>query len=764
MRQEIKESWKFHLGDVQEAYLPDYNDLSWEDVFLPHDWQINQIRNQDIPRGGSQGYFEHAGIGWYRYHFNISEDLKGKIIRILFDGVQRFSTVWLNGEKLGEQPYGYVPFQFEIQDMLHYDRENILAVRVDNSIDTGDRWYSGEGIYRKVFLCIEEPVHVQPQNIKLTTEYLGHDDWKVHAEVLFENHGDTEVAVRVPFQVKNRETGTVLSETTDEVVIQASAVCQKKIDFLLHCPPVWNIDSPNMCCFNIHLFNETLDIPFGIREIYFDGDKGFFLNRVNYKLKGVNLHHDCGCVGAAVPETLWRRRLEKLKALGCNAIRCSHNPQAEEFYKITDEMGFLVIDELYDKWAPSKLYFDKFYDQWWEKDLEAMINRDFNHPSIILWSVGNEIEYQYEELFYENAQKMCQKVRELDGSRAVSFALMPYCFENYNDDAPMEHRLKATLRCAEIADVLMLNYMESFYKDLKEAGLKKAIIGSEVYTGYRSVEHQFMQIEKVSPYRDVEENDFVAGSFIWAGIDYLGESTGWPCRGWSGSLLDSAGFEKIRAWYLASQWKKEPFIKLAVMDEHEPWDMANNNWGFPQMRRHWNYMQKEKIMHVVAFTNCRKVQLFLNDEPVRVAQVSEDGMTHFYLPYREGKVCAKVENGGCFATDELHTAKPDLHMEVQWYKGDDDDILQAEIWLLDEYNQPWTQDNFQVNLTVEGGKIIAVDNGDFLTTKETYRQGGRSFFNGHILTVIQPDVKYPNVILTVAADALSSVQSSPDRT
>lgn len=409
-------------------------------------------------------------------------------------------------------------------------------------------------------------------------------------------------------------------------------------------------------------------------------------------------------------------------------------------------MGFLVIDELYDKWAPTGLYFQEFFDTWWERDLEAMIARDANHPCVILWSVGNEIEFQYEERFYRLAEMLCSRARQLDPTRPVSLALMPYCLPAYNDRTPESERLKATLRVADLVDVLMLNYMESHYHALRKAGLRKAIIGSEVYTYYRSCEGQFTQVYPHSPYRDVQDNDYVAGSFIWAGIDYIGEAaTGWPSRGWTGSLLDSAAFRKPRSWYMESQWKEEPLLKLAVFTEEEPWDMANNNWGFPQMCCHWNFTQREKILHVAAMTNCDEVQLYLNEEPVRLSRpdTEGDGIAHFYVPYRPGRLEAQgFRNGKPVARDCLETSSGPAYVELipdkTMVKANGRSMVQVEIWLKDALGRPWEQAAPMAHCSIRGdAEIVAMDNGDFNTTAELYATQARTLFRGHALAIIR---------------------------
>jgi beta-galactosidase len=356
---------------------------------------------------------------------------------------------------------------------------------------------------------------------------------------------------------------------------------------------------------------------------------------------------------------------------------------------------------------------------------------------------------------------MCEKTRALDPSRPVSAALMPPCFKDYDDRAPLEKKIDAVLRYAGIVDVLLLNYMESFYAALKRAGLDKAVIGSEVFTYYRSAEGQFTDMPARSPWRDVAENRFVAGSFLWAGIDYLGESSGWPSRGWSGSLLDSAGFEKIRSWYISSHWKEEPVLKLAVFDESEPFDMAVYYWSFPQMRRHWNYPAPSPVKHVAALTNCDLVKVYLNDETVRVTAPDHerDSIAHLWVPFRPGTLRAEGwRNGVKVIEDTLRTAKRPARVEiVAPPRAAPEEVIPVEIWLKDAYGEPWVLDNPLTRVQLQGdAELIALDNGD-LCSAEVYAASERRFWNGHILALLRMGNSAVSVRLTASVEGMNPV-------
>ncbi|MDR0387472.1 MAG: beta galactosidase jelly roll domain-containing protein, partial [Treponema sp.] len=433
----IMKNWKFTLGDHEGAETPVFDDSAWRSLDLPHDWQIENNRDPDMEGGSSQGFYPRNQIGWYRYHFNAPAEWKEKWVQIRFDGVQRFSSVWLNGLKLGGRPYGYVPFDVDLNAALNYEKENVLAVRVDNITGGGDRWYSGAGIYRQVQLSVSDKMFIPRDGVTVTTLRLDNDAARIRVAVEVLNRGAAPVQAEIKGCITPPQAGASMAFSIPvHCAGEGSSLAEADIE--IKTPLRWDPDNPLLYGLSLTLGNDTTPLRFGLREARFDGEEGFFLNGKNIKLKGVDLHHDGGAAGAAVPEAIWRRRFKKLKDCGANAIRCSHNPQAAEFYDLADEMGFLLIDELYDKWTPSNLYYKEFFDEWWERDLEAMIRRDRNHPSVILWSVGNEIEFQFQEHFYEQLKLMCEKTRALDPSRPVSAALMPPCFKDYDDRAPLE--------------------------------------------------------------------------------------------------------------------------------------------------------------------------------------------------------------------------------------------------------------------------------------------------------------------------------------
>lgn len=770
--------WRFALGAGERAVQPDFDDACFEPVTLPHDWQILAARDPDMPCGGSQGFYPREGIGYYRYEFTPRPEWRGKAVRVCFDGVQRFATVYLNGRELGGHMYGYVPFEVELTDGLIYDAPNVLAVKVDNSPDPaptcavisdgdmraearsyaqahgldegqlihdyscgGDRWYSGAGIYRSVWLTVDEPVCVRPRGLFITPDAA---TGEVRVRLLTQNRTGREVEALVALNVTAPDGRRLMRGGT-----QRLAPGDGEVELTLSIPErqLWDVDAPRLyhLCARLSCDRQVMDeveSDFGFREARFDADRGFMLNGRALKLYGADLHHDGGAFGAVAPERIWERRLRTLKAMGCNAIRCSHNPQAEEFYGICDRLGLIVIDELYDKWAGSGLYYQRLFLHSWRDDLERMIGRDYNHPSIVLWSMGNEVEIQYTEAFYAILADMCALCRRLDPTRPASAALIGFCIDGFNDRTPLEARLSACVRYGEIVDVFMGNYMEGFYDALRGAGLRRAFIGSEVFSYYRLEDLQTTNALARSPWRDAAEKDYVAGGFVWAGIDYIGESIGWPCHGWTGCPIDSAGFMKLRAYHLMSQWSKEPMVRIGVFDESEPWDMANANWGFPQMSGHWNYACPGKMMHVAVMTNCDSVELYLNDDVKRVSRPdSPDRMAHFYVAYRPGTLRAVgLKAGRPVCEQVLRTSRRPDRLNIRAVEpalSAIGDIAQLEIWLTDRFGQRFEQGEHQLSVRVDGpAELVKLDSGDFLTTCEV-ADSDRRTIRGHALAVVR---------------------------
>ena len=748
MKREILDNWRFHLGDEAEAWHMDFDDSQWREVSVPHDWQIEQQRVESA--GGNQGFYPREGIGWYRKALYISEDMRDRILTIWFDALMQYSRVWINGQYLGERPYGYMPVRYDITEYIQYGRENVIAVRLDTTAG-GDRWYSGAGIIRKAYLYDQPQLRIVPDGLHILPALDRKDAATVTVSMRWHSGYDMSVerTAKIAVYAPQRRAKGMKLIYQDEIAIAASKgeIGTAVFSFDIARPVLWDIDSPFLHELTCELDGCYYKERFGIRSIRFDKDEGFFLNGRMVKLLGGDLHHDGGeAFGAWCPRELWVRRLKAMKECGCNAIRCSHNPHDPMLYDLMDEMGFLCVDEYIDKWGRNEWsYQSRFFDEWHERDIVDWVNRDYNHPCVVIWSVGNEVEYQYQdEVFYKTAEELAGIVRSIDTSRAVSMALIGFNLPGFDDRTPMRKKTDAVVRLSKIMDVIMLNYCESFYAALHDAGLQAPILGSEVFTIYRSCEGQFRQNIRQCPIKsDIFDKSYVIGGLIWTAVDYLGEC-GWPNKYWPGAFIDVAGFKKLRADYVTSIWSAKPIVRIAIYDQADPWDRARNRWGFPQMRRHWNYKDVDRFMDVAVMTNCAKVALYLNDDVARWASPKDeaDAMAHFVVPYIPGKLEAfgYDENGMAVAHDVIHTSmrKLSVILRPEQMEYEPGDLALVEVWLLDEFGNPWVIDRPWLKVDVGGaGHLRALTNANFEDDGAT--ETSCMFIDGHALIYVAID-------------------------
>ena len=641
--------WKFLLGDAKNAYRSHYPDHTWKHVTLPHDWVIAQPFN----RGSGpytpqtmQGFFAWEGVAWYRKEFTLA-DLAGKEVYIYFGGAYRNSTVYVNGKEAGGRAYGYSSFELNITGLAH-EGGNVIAVRLDNGCEDPDRWYSGSGLFRNVYLKIVPVTHIKT--------------WGVHVKPqMTDNARQAEVTVETTVvSALKKGSGTVLVQLIgpDGALSEASAPFDLggKAEVAVTCtipvrsPALWSAQEPHLYRALVHLENgagggaKPVEVPFGIRKIAIVNRAGMMVNGQPIKLKGVCLHHDCGITGSAHYDSVWRRRLLRLKSIGCNAIRTSHNPPAEEFLDLCDELGFYVIDECFDKWKSG--YYAAHFDTDAQRDLTDFIIRDRNHPSVIMWSIGNEVENQGAETMLALQKQLAEIVRSID-DRPLTCALAPHANPRSLVNAPVEELVKLTKKLSEDVDVLGLNYHEPLYQYYTEK-IQRPILGTECYEFYSSVGTNFEDVCDKNPWRYVLESGNVIGQFIWAGIDYLGESP-WPAKGWAGSILDICGFMKPNAYFRKSIWTEEPFVYIAFYDQNIKPDYARGRWSFPQMSSHLNHDHfHRRTVTAAVFTNCEEVELWINGKKMgrRKRADFNNGIIEWTFEYTTGNVEVKGLNGG----------------------------------------------------------------------------------------------------------------------
>ena len=766
--------WRFTLGDTSGAEQPGFDDHTWRRVDLPHDWSIEGTPQQDAPGRGTMGYFP-TGIGWYRKAFRTPAGPRREAW-LEFDGVYMNSDVWINGHKLGTRPYGYISFAYDITPYVT-SGVNVVAVRVDNSRQPSARWYTGSGIYRHVWLTLADPLHVGHWGTYVTTPHADSASADVAVRTRVENDypaARTGVLRSVVLDPAGREVAR--AETTFALAARDSADVEQTLRVTT--PQLWSVETPNLYTLRSEVLDgqRTTDVArttFGARTIAYDKDKGFLLNGRHVKLNGVNLHEDGGAVGAAIPERIWRSRLATLKEMGANAIRTSHNPPAPEFLALCDSLGFLVMAEAFDEWTYGKVPagYHNYFADWSERDVTDFVHRDRNHPSIVLWSAGNEIGEQTTPVGVGVLQRLVSIFHREDPTRPVTTGND----QIYADGHP------ATLAFLESEDIVGYNYVDRWHErrelfaeqDRHDHPAWK-MIGTESGSIIQSLDERSSlgndstvvrpnyttgMIQAERHWKWVALHDYFAGDFMWTGIDYLGESF-WPFKGFGSGAVDITGRPKDSYYLWQSQWTDRPVLHL-----------------FP----HWNWPGREgQVVPVLAYTNCSSVELFLNGRSLGVeanefpAQGTSGGWNSYALPVvrattsdlhfswdvpyqpgvlravgtrRDGSACAETEvrTAGASAAIRLTTDRDTATSAPG-------DVALVRFAIVDSAGTVVpTADNL-VHLTVAGGTIVALDNGD-IRDHDPYRTDSRRAFNGRGLAILRASVPGP-LTVTASADGL----------
>ncbi len=772
IREDFGKNWRFHLGDVKEASNPEYNDRDWRVLRLPHDWSIEGEFSPDHPATPAGGALP-GGIGWYRKTFRLPKAWRGKRVFIDFDGVYRNSEVWINGHYLGIRPYGYSSFRYELTPHLRFgDEENVIAVRVDNSLQPDSRWYTGSGIYRNVWLVVTDPIFVEHWGTYITTPEVREEEAVVVIRTQVRNRSGKERTVILQTEIRDPR-GKPAGKATARAVVGQDSVREFVQDIRVPRPELWSVDHPALYTAVSWVISngrvwDDYQTPFGIRTFYFDSEKGFFLNGKPMKILGVCNHHDLGCLGAAVNTRAIERQLEILKRMGANAIRTAHNPPAPELLDLCDRMGFLVMDEAFDMWKKPKTPYTPYgyslwWDEWHRRDLEDMVLRDRNHPSVIIWSVGNEIVEQWDSTGIDLARELAAIVRRLDPTRPIT--------SGCNDPRPHNFIIRSGA-----LDLIGFNYHVFLWESFPQTFPGQKFIASETNSALATRGHYDMPSdsirvwptrgEKPKPYGNpdytcssydnchapwgagheatwkvIRKHPFLSGMFIWSGFDYLGEPTPywWPARSSYFGIIDLAGFPKDAYYFYQAEWTKEPVLHV-----------------FP----HWNWQPGDTI-DVWAYTNCEEVELFLNGVSQGVQRKTEDRLHLMWrLPYTPGTLKAVGRcQGKVVLTREIRTAGPPARVVLDpdrtRLRADGKDLAFVTVRIEDaEGNLVPTADNL-VRFQLEGeGEIAGVDNG-LQTSHEPFRANFRKAFNGLCLVVIRTSEKAGKIILTATSEGLA---------
>jgi beta-galactosidase len=768
----FNQGWRFHLGDVANAQDTGLDDSQWRQLDLPHDWSIEGEFSENAPSGTGGGALP-GGLGWYRKTFTVPMTSKGKLVFVDFDGVYRNSEVWINGEYLGKRPYGYISFAYELTPHLIYGGgPNVIAVKVDNSQQPNSRWYSGSGIYRNVWLTTLDPVHVEQWGTYVTTPEVNAQSATVVVKTKVSNGSNSAAPVNLTTIIQDAN-GREVTRTVAKEVAAKGAHAEVSQTLKVSSPMLWSDDRPYVYKVVSQLqqgakVTDRYETPLGIRSFRFDVNKGFFLNGKPVKIRGVCDHHDLGSLGAAVNTRAIERQLEMLKEMGVNGLRTSHNPPAPELLELTDKMGFIVMDEAFDMWKIAKTKYDYHldWDEWHKRDLEDMVLRDRNHPSIIIWSIGNEVMEQWNDNPTGGtiAKELGAIVRNLDPTRPITSATNGVSRDN---KVIMEGGL----------DLVGTNYAQAKLPEFPKMFPGRPIIGAETTSALNTRGTYNLPSDKIlrwprkwdevlrdgnpdftcsaydnssapwgstheETWKLVKKHDFFSGMYIWTGWDYIGEPTPypWPAVSSYFGIIDLAGFPKDVYYMYQSEWTNKPVLHL-----------------FP----HWNWKPGQQV-DLVTYFNADEVELFLNGRSLGTKRKQGDDVLVFWrVPFEPGVVKAvSRKNGQVVLTKEVRTAEEPARIVLvpdrKTIKADGTDLSFVTVKVVDRNGTVVPMADNLIKFKVIGdGNIVGVDNG-YQASHESFKGKQRKAFHGLALVIVQAKQNPGRIYLEATADKLQA--------
>ena len=740
----LNDDWRFLLVDSAwnvsespEMKNADFDDSHWRRVTLPHDWSVELPMSPD--KGSCQGYLP-GGVAWYRKVLSaqslvlsdISSDAEQWSLNrkyIYFEGVYNYSEVYLNGHLLGKRPSGFASFLYDLTPYLRSDGKNVLAVRVDHSAEADSRWYTGSGIYRNVWLISAPDVHLAQWGTAYRLSSMNNSKAVLDIDIETTDERTEKSALQLKAFVELSDAdGNIVAKNTTAIGAQE----KKIIKLTVYRPQRWSLDNPYLYTLTTKLSNgDESTVKVGLRTLEFSPEKGFALNGEWMKVKGVCVHDDAGVLGTAVPAEVWRRRVRELKAIGVNALRMSHNPHAPALYDICDEEGMLVMDEASDEWEFPKRKWLKgwnqgkpgfegtytYFEEWIDRDVADMVRHDRCHPSIFLWSIGNEVDYPndpythpvldgdgsgFTQPMYGGykpgqpdamrigviAQRLAKIVKEIDPSRPTTGALAGVVMSNQT-------------AYPEAVDVVGYNYTESRYDTDHKTYPQRILYGSE-------------NRHDLAAWKAVTDRNFIFGQFLWTGIDYLGESGTWPARGSTAGLLDLAGQRKPLGWYRASLWSEQPVCYLGsyrINQSQRPQRTQRSQRPqrpqppHPYAADTWNYSEGERV-RVVCYTNANSARLFLNDQPLDVTMQRDESTNILYcdIDYQPGALRCETDNGASY---ELKTSGKPSALRLTT-----DGKMHVFVEVVDEQGNLVKDADNMVTLFVQGGRLLGMENGN----------------------------------------------------
>jgi beta-galactosidase len=747
---DFNKDWRFFRGDTVKANENNFNDSKWRKLDLPHDWSIEgpfSEKNPATPNGGALP----TGTGWYRKTFTLPETFSAKKVYINFDGVYRNSEVWINGHYLGKRPNGYTSFRYELTPfLLKRNNKNLIAVRVDNSAQPASRWYSGSGIYRKVWLEATGATAFDQWGVFVTTPHVTKEKATLQVKANINNttglkKHSLEVSV---IDASGRVVAT--KRITEKILKDSLEVLSLNLS-VVH-PQLWSVDRPYCYLVRTRLYNDNklvdeVQTTTGIRSFYFDPQKGFFLNGAPLKILGVCNHHDLGALGAAVNRRAIERQLEILKAMGCNAIRTAHNPPAQELLDLCDHMGFMVMDEAFDMWRKRKNREDYHldFDEWSRRDLGDMVKRDRNHPSVFIWSIGNEIREQFDSTGTTIARMLTDVVKSFDTTRPVTSALT----ENNPE--------KNFIWQSDALDILGFNYKWPDYPLLPERFPGKAFLATETSSALATRGHYDMPSDSnrlwppdgktpyakgnddltVSAYDHVyaywgatheagwsavKKYPFMSGIFVWSGFDFLGEPVPypWPARSSYYGIIDLAGFPKDSYYMYQSEWTTKPVLHL-----------------FP----HWNWERGKPVDVWAYYNNADEVELFLNGRSLGIKKKAGGALhVQWRVNFEPGTLRAvSRRNGRTMLTREVKTAGKPARIILEADRSvitTNHDLAFITAKIVDAEGTVVPNAGNDIQFSIIGkGYLAGTDNG-LQTGMESFQSPNKKAFNGFCLAIV----------------------------
>ena len=767
--------WKFRKGELSGAEFPDFDDNQWKDIDLPHDWSIEDLPDQK--EGEIIGPFDKNSIGaahtgytlggtaWYRKTFVSEEADQGKEISIYFDGVYMESDVWINGHYLRYHPNGYTPFYYKLNGFLNpVGQENTLAIQVKN-LGKNSRWYSGSGIYRHVWLRVTELLNIPVWGVFITTPEVSEQSAHVKALVSVDNNGNKSSKFIIKNTIIN-PSGKIVSNSEKSETLDPGE--KKAIEQLLEVlkPSLWSIEQPLMYTLKTELITDGRIIDseetfFGIRSISFSPENGFLLNGKQILLQGACIHHDNGPLGSAAFDRADQRKIEILKAAGFNAIRSSHNPPSVGFLNACDRLGMLVMDEAFDMWEKPKFPDDyhRFFHEWHKRDLQSMLLRDRNHPSIIMWSIGNEIPERADTSGLRIAKKLISIVQEVDPSRPVTQAICDFSEIKglkWDDSAP----------AFKLLDVCGYNYKFDKYEEDHAQYPERVIAGTESFP---------MSIYE--NWKICQKKPYVIGDFVWTGMDYLGEAgigqvmadsitMCWPWINSNCGDIDLIGYKKQQSYYRDIVWDRSK-LEMAVEEiapDGKKWLIRA--WGWRREYPSWNWPGNEsKNMNVYVYTKCDEVRLELNGRIIASQNANRDSkfIYVFSVPYEPGELKAvAISNGKELVEKSLKTTGAAERVKIISDRvsitTNRNDLAYMTIELVDANGERVPDADANVKFNVVGeAEIVGVDNGNPLDPKSFQAQCCNAF-HGRCLVILRPNGKSGIVTITAQSDNLTSAK------